>query len=1054
MSLVKEYFDLTKKYQDEYGENTILLMLVGSFYEVYGMFNKKTEVMSGSKIIEFSSICDLSVVDKNTCVGKDASESSGTDSSVMMAGFKDFQIEKYIKKIQGAGFTCVVYKQDEAGKNTTRSLEGIFSPGTYFSPDVNKLTNNLTCIWIELINNIMILKGKFVVVGIANIDIYTGKTSIFQFKEMYINNPTTYDELERFISIYNPSEAIIIHNLPEKEIDDIISFTNINCELIHRVSISNDTDSVISNRAKHALNCEKQIYQKEVLNKFYKISDFGAFIQNFNEHNIATQAFCYLLDFVYQHSQHLLHNIDIPVFENCSDRLVLANHSLKQLNIIDDHNSSGKYSSVLKMLNEALTPMGKRKFAYNFLNPITNCDSLRRKYDITEYFLKEPQYSHYSSFLYKQLSEIKDISKLERQVFLKKIAPSAFYILHNNIQNIKTIYNKIHGDAIIISYLKSVLPNINIDKIGECCDNIIEYIVSNVDLNLARDIDNIQSFDTNFILPGVDNELDKHVDNLFDAEMRLDAICVYLSGLIESKDKKSKKNTEFIKLNKTEKNNYSLVATSRRCKLLQDALPSADTIVSLGYNLPNINNKNNTINNITKSFEFKISKNKFEFSKQSASNNFIKDTQIDNLCKNISQIKTSFNDIIKLVYNRFIEKFEGFQDQINNLIHFITCIDMLYAKSTLAKKYNYCKPVIDETAEKSFVNAKQLRHCLIERFQSNELYVSNDLIIGDGSIDGLLLYGTNAVGKTSFIRALGIAVIMAQAGLFVPCTEFTYKPYNYIFTRILGNDNIFKGLSTFAVEMSELRTILRLADKNSLVLGDELCSGTETMSAISIFVAGIQHLSLRKCSFIFATHLHEIVDYPEISELSTVIMKHMSVIYDKESGLLVYDRKFRDGPGNNMYGLEVCKSLSLPQEFIETAYQIRSKYSPEYSSILGLKTSHYNANKIVGTCEKCGLNMGTEVHHLQHQAEANDDGIIYNSDGVFHKNNLANLMTLCTKCHDETHKQDKTNLKTDSKNNKDKDNISFKRPIKKRVKTSCGYSLSDDLSSITTASPI
>ena len=64
---------------------------------------------------------------------------------------------------------------------------------------------------------------------------------------------------------------------------------------------------------------------------------------------------------------------------------------------------------------------------------------------------------------------------------------------------------------------------------------------------------------------------------------------------------------------------------------------------------------------------------------------------------------------------------------------------------------------------------------------------------------------------------------MAQSGLYVPCSEFTYYPYNYLFTRILGNDNIFKGLSTFAVEMSELRTILKNANDNSIILGDELC---------------------------------------------------------------------------------------------------------------------------------------------------------------------------------------------------------------------------------------
>ena len=196
MALIKEYFELTKKYQDEYGENTILLMQVGSFFEVYGIHNEKNDSINGSKIIEFSQICELNIVEKNTCVGKD---------NVMMAGFKDMQIEKYIKKIQDAGFTVVVYVQDEAIKNTTRSLGGIFSPGTYFQPESQNLTNSITCIWIDLIENKVLMKGKFVVVGVANIDIYTGKTSIFQFKETYINNPTTYDELERFISIYNPS---------------------------------------------------------------------------------------------------------------------------------------------------------------------------------------------------------------------------------------------------------------------------------------------------------------------------------------------------------------------------------------------------------------------------------------------------------------------------------------------------------------------------------------------------------------------------------------------------------------------------------------------------------------------------------------------------------------------------------------------------------------------------------------------------------------------------------------------------------------------------------
>ena len=980
MALIKEYFELTKRYQDEYGENTILLMQVGSFFEVYGIYNENTQTISGSKIVDFSQIGELNIVEKNTCVGKD---------NVMMAGFKDIQIEKYIKKIQDSGFTAVVYAQDEAVKNTTRSLAGIFSPGTYFHTESTNLTNSTTCIWIDLVENKVLMKGKYVVVGVANIDIYTGKTNIFQFKETYVNNPTTYDELERFISIYNPSETIIISNLQgENEIDYVISYAGISSSLIHKINITNE-DSIKMTRVK---NCEKQPYQKEILSRFYKFDNYDVFTQNFYENNIATQAFCFLLDFVYQHNPHLVNKISEPIFENCSNRLSLANHSLKQLNIINDGNvKPSKMSCVSQLLNDCLTPMGKRKFLYNILNPVCDEIYLQREYDITEYFLSK--YTDYTCFLKSNLSTIKDISKWERQIFLKKISPKAFYNLYNNILTIKKVYEFLEKDTIITEYLKVFEPNVLNIKVY--CEEISEFINSNIDLALARELDQLQNFEVNFIENGIDEELDKKTSTLKESELKLNAIADYLSTLIENKEKKSGKPTDYVKIHETEKNNFSLVSTNRRCKLLQDALPSDSAVISLKYD--SISSKN---------FEFKISKNQFHFEKQSSANNCILDEQINGLCKNISSIKISLRDLITFVYNKFIINFEVYQSKLESIVNFITNIDILYTKASISKKYNYCKPTIVKS-DKSFVDAKKLRHCLIERFQSNELYVSNDIILGDNNSDGILLYGTNAVGKTTIIRALGISIIMAQAGLFVPASEFKFQPYKYIFTRIIGNDNIFKGLSTFAVEMSELRTILRLSDENSLILGDELCSGTETQSAVSIFVAGIQKLHKCRSSFIFATHLHEIIDYDEITSLETVKLKHMSVIYNKELDTLIYDRKLKDGPGNSMYGLEVCKSLNLPQDFLDDAYEIRMKYHPEGASILSLKASRYNSKKIVGVCEKCGKSPGTEVHHLQHQSDANSSGYINDSESTFHKNTLANLMTLCETCHNEEHKVSK-----------------------------------------------
>jgi DNA mismatch repair protein MutS len=310
-------------------------------------------------------------------------------------------------------------------------------------------------------------------------------------------------------------------------------------------------------------------------------------------------------------------------------------------------------------------------------------------------------------------------------------------------------------------------------------------------------------------------------------------------------------------------------------------------------------------------------------------------------------------------------------------------------------------------SEKSFFDARDLRHCLIERLNEDETYVANDVALGSGGAGGIahrgmLIYGSNAVGETSLIRAIGIAIIMAQAGLYVPCSALTYCPYTTIFTRILGNDNLFKGLSTFQVEMSELRVILRTATDRSLILGDELCSGTEMDSAIAIFVAGLTHLHRVGCTFLFATHMHVINGYDEVRLLNKMCMKHLTVAYDKGKDVLVYSRKLADGPGASMYGLEVCKSLHLPDAFLEfaNAVRLRHRAPPSNIGILSFEPSHFNARKLKGVCERCSVELAQEVHHLLPQKDADHLNYI----GHVPKNHVANLMALCTRCHDEVHR--------------------------------------------------
>jgi 5-methylcytosine-specific restriction endonuclease McrA len=104
-----------------------------------------------------------------------------------------------------------------------------------------------------------------------------------------------------------------------------------------------------------------------------------------------------------------------------------------------------------------------------------------------------------------------------------------------------------------------------------------------------------------------------------------------------------------------------------------------------------------------------------------------------------------------------------------------------------------------------------------------------------------------------------------------------------------------------------------------------------------------------------------------------------------------------------MYGLEVCKSLNLPDVFLERAHAIRIKYNEKDSNILQKKTSHFNNKKIKGNCELCRDNVSSEVHHLKHQKHANNKNFI----GHHHKNHLANLINICELCHNLIHKSDK-----------------------------------------------
>jgi DNA mismatch repair protein MutS len=254
-----------------------------------------------------------------------------------------------------------------------------------------------------------------ITIGISNIDIYTGKTNIFEFSNEFQQTPGTYDYLEKFISVYNPKECIIISNLNEDNINSIINFINLNSIQIHKILLE---DSLKNNDLiKEAKNCEQQKYQSEIYKRFFKNSE--NIIDEYYYSCIASQSFCFLLNFVSKHNPYLVEKIDKPVKEECSDKLILANHSLKQLNIISDNRYIGKLGSVQEFLNNCVTIMGKREFNQTLLNPITDIDKLNRSYNLTDYVIKENKWENMRIVL----NNMRDIEKIKRKMIMNKISP-------------------------------------------------------------------------------------------------------------------------------------------------------------------------------------------------------------------------------------------------------------------------------------------------------------------------------------------------------------------------------------------------------------------------------------------------------------------------------------------------------------------------------------------------------------------------------------------------------------------------------------------------------
>lgn len=243
--------------------------------------------------------------------------------------------------------------------------------------------------------------------------------------------------------------------------------------------------------------------------------------------------------------------------------------------------------------------------------------------------------------------------------------------------------------------------------------------------------------------------------------------------------------------------------------------------------------------------------------------------------------------------------------------------DCYTAFAEVSLENRYCKPKVHDG---NTLKIRDGRHAVIEKILPlGEAYIPNDLDIDPGQSQIHIITGPNMAGKSSYLRQVGLIVLMAQIGCFVPAREAEIGLVDKIFTRVGASDNLAEGESTFLVEMNETANIINNATARSLVLLDEIGRGTSTFDGLAIAWAVTEYLHERiGAKTLFATHYHELNELEHLLERVT----NYNVVVKEQGDRMVFTRKVKRGGCDHSYGIEVAKLAGLPAEMIHRAKEV------------------------------------------------------------------------------------------------------------------------------------
>lgn len=952
MSIITEYFNLHDKYVKIYGVKTLLLLQVGSFHEVYATDKR------GPDIVKVANLLNL------VCTKRNKSIVEVNAKNPRMVGFKSMTIDKYVRILIDNGYTVPVIDQTTPAPNPKRELTAVHSPGTYVDEhhsDRHHLV--MMCIGMEKSGG-----NSYTMIGIASIDGVTGETLMHETNDTAIDKTRAMDEAISFMNQLEPKE-ILVHwnNVSQDEQERIIKYLHL--PVRH------------CNFGKTEKEYFKIGYQNEFLTKVFNFESIVSPIENFDleRNEYMRNALLLLLVRCRQQSLTNVRNIGLPKKYTNKQYLNLGNNVVSNLNIIEARQGISN-KSLFVVINKTSTPMGRRILKEQLLNPLMCSNVLSKRYDAIEAMIP-----HFKKFE-KILSKIVDIERLNRKLALAKIHPHELFTLFDSYRTVIEINGMLQND--------SSLKHLSID-----CSELEVFLKKYETIFVLEKMNQkITEINEMFFKPQFYPDLDMMVKKISRGKEFMESLSNKLSQYVEERVSFNKNPP--IRLKHNLKEGYYMTTTKRRCDLLRKQLTQHSILYIDDYEF------------LPSELVFReTSGNDVKITLQDMTN---KNEEITSVRDELNQkIRHYYLEVLNQMHNQYNKMQFDSQNQCDkktcNLMHRVVSnvatIDVIVSSAKTAVQNRYCRPDIEQNQDgPAYLSAKQLRHPIVEIVNYEQEYIAHDVEMGK-DYNGILLYGLNSAGKSTIMKAIGLSIVMAQAGQYVPAENFKFRSFDSLFTRISGNDCIYRGLSSYALEILEVGAILKRNGNKTLVIGDEICRSTETTSGQIIVTAMIRRLLSTESRFIFATHMHELVSNPVLKEElqdKGLSLKHLKVDFCPKTNSIIYHRTLMDGNGPTEYGLNVAKSIVDDVEFLKEADRIYSKMT---TPIVSTKKSRYNSKLYMTECLVCGYvpkrNMKElETHHIEPQRDTDDNGFILQKPHI-HKNKKFNLVALCHTCHDK-----------------------------------------------------